>query len=432
MLWWLLPVLLGASVGLLMRWRLRRRIAHRAAAWLALALVPPLGAWLAVLSTRLGPMDGAAMALVAVLAWLAVAHGRFARPVPWLLSLVSLVLALLILEGAVRWGRPPPVLEQAPLSLLAPPSLRPDGLPVAAGDQLIDCALHADIGETTARCLRLGAPPRDRPWLLHLGDSMVFGSGVAPDVALPAQLQRLIPQFAHVNGGVPGSSVDVELALLQRLLTVAKPSLVVLYAMPGNDADEVGTPVESCKAEPPLQLIDGTAHLRCPKPSWAPRPWHRAFLYSRLPLPIAALTDVSWLARHLESLHRLALEPARAHEQRPPGDAAMYGQYVRALAQLLETEHVPLQIVVMPLRRSTYGTFTDARREQLRTALASAASTVLDSQPVLDAAVQREGEAAVYLDQPQGDIHLNPHGLSLLATWLAPQLALPQPVTPTL
>ena len=110
----------------------------------------------------------------------------------------------------------------------------------------------------------------------------------------------------------------------------------------------------------------------------------------------------------------------------------MYGQYVRALAQLLETEHVPLQIVVMPLRRSTYGTFTDARREQLRTALASAASTVLDSQPVLDAAVQREGEAAVYLDQPQGDIHLNPHGLSLLATWLAPQLALPQPVTPTL
>ncbi len=430
-IWWLTPLALGGLLGLLVRCGLRRRLTRTWSAWLPLATVPLLGAWLAALSTRIGAMDGGAMALVATLAFLAVAHRRWGRRLPWLVSLAAAAVCLLGLELAARlWLPPPPVVEHAALSLLVRPSPRPDRLPVAAGDLTVDCALHGGMGEETARCLRLDRPPADKPWVLHLGDSMLFGSGVSPDRALPAQLAERLPRVGHVNAGVPGTSIDVELALLQRVLQTERPNLVVLYAMPGNDADEVDAPTESCAGQAPLAWDGLTPHLRCPQAIWPPRPWYALLLQSRLPLPIAALAGHSWIARHLMWLQFRAIEPPRAHDRAPPTDVAPYQRYLQALRALLRQAGIPLQIVIMPLRRSQYREFTEPRRRQLGAVLRET-QAVVDTQPAIDAAVAREGESAIFLDTPSGDIHLNSHGIGLLAAFLAPQLALPQAASPT-
>ncbi len=430
-IWWLTPIAVGGLLGLVVRWGFLRRARAAWSAWLPLLLAPPLGAWLAVQTGRIGAMDGAALALVAVLTWLAVAHARFARPLPWLMSLGTLLLGLGVLEVATRMGQPPPVIEATTLSLLNNTSPRPDGLPVAAGDLLVNCALHAEIGDETARCLRLGPPPMDKPWVLHLGDSMLFGSGVPPERALPTQLAALLPQVGHLNAGVPGTSIDTELALLLRVLEHAKPGAVVLYAMPGNDADEVDAPTESCDGKAPLELRGTTPVLRCPQAVWATRSWRMQLLHSRLPLPIAALTGVSWLARHLEWLHRLAVEPPRAHEHQPPGDARNYQRYLHALVAVLRQAGVPLQVVVMPLRRSQYAEYVEPRRAQLLAVFRDEDLAIVDTQSALDQWTQQEGEAQLFIDEPHGDIHLNPHGLARLAAFLAPQLPLPQAVSPT-
>ena len=429
-IWWLMPIALGGLLGLVLRWGCLRRARAAWSAWLPLVVGPIFGAWLAVQTGRIGAMDGAALALVTVLTWLAVAHARFAKPLPWLVSLGTLLLGLGTLEVATRMGQPPPVIEATTLSLLNNTSPRPDGLPVAAGDLLVNCALHAEIGEETARCLRLGPLPKDKPWLLHLGDSMLFGSGAPPESALPAQLAALLPQVGHVNAGVPGTSVDTELALLLRVLQVAKPAAVVLYAMPGNDADEVDAPTESCNGQAPLDLRGATPVLRCPQAMWATRSWRMQLLHSRLPLPIAALTGVSWLARHLEWLHRLAVEPPRAHEHQPPGDARNYQRYLHALVAGLRQAGVPLQVVVMPLRRSQYAEYVEPRRAQLLAVFRDEGLAVIDTQPAVDQWTQAEGEAQLFIDEPHGDIHLNPYGLASLAAFLAPQLQLPQAVYP--
>ncbi len=432
LIWWLWPLSMGATIGLFFRWGTVPKPAGRLSALATVLAVPLLFAAQAVQWQRIGAMDGAAMGLVAALAGLAVGHTRFANPKPWLLSAASFTLALVFLEIAARIVLPPPpAIEHQELSLLNRDSPRPDHLPVAAGHALVHCALHGSVGEETSRCLRLDALPHDKPWLLHVGDSMLFGSGVERADALPAQLAKLLPQVAHLNAGVPGTSIDIELALLLRVLKASSPSAVVLYVMPGNDVDEVETPVESCNNALPLDVKGASPQLRCTEAVWPSRPWSALFLQSRLPLPIAGLTDVSWTARQLVWLQHLALEPPKAHDPQPTGDVDAYRRYLAVLAAHLRSAHIPLQLVVMPLRRSAYGAHTEARRAQIHRVLQGLQLPFLDMQPAVDAWVQSHGEAAIFLTQPPGDIHLSAKGLTQLAIFLAPQLILPQGHTPT-
>jgi hypothetical protein len=154
-------------------------------------------------------------------------------------------------------------------------------------------------------------------------------------------------------------------------------------------------------------------------------------LQSPLPLPIAALTEHVWIARHLERLHRLALEPPKAHDARLTANATLYRRYLNALVARVQRANVPLVFVVMPLRRSQYGAHTEVRRAQLLAVLQATGLPIVDTQPAVDAWVGADTEADVFLDQPPGDIHLNAHGLQKLAQFLAPRLGLAQDATPT-
>jgi hypothetical protein len=78
--------------------------------------------------------------------------------------------------------------------------------------------------------------------LLVLGDSLVYGQGVADDQTLPAHLERILTERAErpvrvINGGVRAYATHQELALLRELGPQLAPDVVVLCWY-WNDVDE--------------------------------------------------------------------------------------------------------------------------------------------------------------------------------------------------
>src|SRR5205814_1109215 len=74
--------------------------------------------------------------------------------------------------------------------------------------------------------------------VLHVGDSLVAGTGVAPADAFPAVLGRAQPGVAHVNAGIPGTGTDYQLLLLREWLARLRADVVVHYVF-SNDVDEL-------------------------------------------------------------------------------------------------------------------------------------------------------------------------------------------------
>jgi lysophospholipase L1-like esterase len=72
--------------------------------------------------------------------------------------------------------------------------------------------------------------------LLALGDSLVYGQGVADDETIPAYLERFLNEQARpprvwtvINGGVRAYNTRQELELLEELRERVRPSVVVLF-----------------------------------------------------------------------------------------------------------------------------------------------------------------------------------------------------------
>lgn len=97
-----------------------------------------------------------------------------------------------------------------------------------------------------------GPPPAPaRPVVLVLGDSFVFGEGVALPDTLPARLERAFGSLpgapAFVNAGVPGYGTPEQAARLPALLDELPVRAVLLVAVP-NDA----VPLSDALAAPDL------------------------------------------------------------------------------------------------------------------------------------------------------------------------------------
>ena len=65
--------------------------------------------------------------------------------------------------------------------------------------------------------------------VMHLGDSMTFGDGVAEDEAFPALLDARSPDIVHANYGVWAVGTDFEFLLLQKILAEHAPVRVVQH-----------------------------------------------------------------------------------------------------------------------------------------------------------------------------------------------------------
>lgn len=419
----LAPLLLGLLLALPLRWRLRRRVALHGAWLAALALlVPALGAEIALRTGLVGALDGAALLALTGLTWLVAVERRFERPLPWLLALASLLLSLAGAEALLRLGPRPPVIETERLTLPLHNATRPDGGTMHKAEALVHCALYATVGSETGRCLRLRELPTAGPWVLHLGDSMVFGSGVDAERAFAARLPALTPGLDHRNGGIPGVSIDLQLGLLQRVLALARPTEVWLHIMPGNDLEELDLPSDFCDGAPAMLRDAQGVRPRCPTPRWRRGSWWRRVLASQMPLPLAALAASSWLVRDLAVVQRRALESKRSYRPDVGADPEGYAAYLAALRATLHAAGVPLRVSLMPMRPSAYEDSSEPRRARVRAILGAAGLPVWDSQPLVDAWVAEGGEGAVFRDEPPGDIHLNEPGHQRLAEALAAQL----------
>ena len=99
-------------------------------------------------------------------------------------------------------------------------------------------------------------PPGDRPAMLVLGNSFVWGVEVEAEERFTERLRADLPAMNIVNAGVPGYSTDQEYLLLQRLWPRVKPNAVVLIFGGG---DRVGNSTNYLYGafKPYLAKIDG-------------------------------------------------------------------------------------------------------------------------------------------------------------------------------
>ena len=141
-------------------------------------------------------------------------------------ALISSVVCLGALElGGRIWApRPAP-----PPRGLIEDELLGWGLPVDSrfmwqGHQVTTNSMGLRGREPTATAV----PPR----VLAVGDSSVFGFGLADEQTFPAQLERLLAPAGAiqvVNGGVPGYTCPQSAAQVGRLREIASPDVLVIY-----------------------------------------------------------------------------------------------------------------------------------------------------------------------------------------------------------
>jgi len=158
-----------------------------------------------------------------------------------LFSFVVLLLGLGVVEVAVRIVVGHPGAERLPLALVRAHRTR--------GWEMVPNSVHYTyLHRVSVNSLGLRGPelpPRKAPdelRILVVGDSMVYGQGVADEDTVPVQLERALgePSVRAINGGLRAYSTAQELALLRHLGPEIQPDLVVLcWFWNDLDADPV-------------------------------------------------------------------------------------------------------------------------------------------------------------------------------------------------
>jgi len=422
-LWWGAPIGAGALAGAVGRRVVGRRVEGRLAlgAWL---LVPAVVLGAAGFAIRtLGLWDLVTMGLVAGFCAACVAHGSLARAWRLLPSGAVLVAGLLTLEAASRGMLPTPAAfpPLAELSFAIEGNVRHRGAArLHAQSAETACAWRFDP-EARDRESRVGSPARDRPIVLHVGDSMTYGSGVDATETFVARLGALDPARTHVNAGVPGTSLDFQLGWTLVLTDLLAPRVVVLHVTPANDLDEIDRPYPCCDAGPMFDWAGARPTSRCERQSWrAPSGLGRWYIaHSPPPYPLRVATAGSYLARHVAGAWIRATE--RFARDVEPGRALAAERYEALLGVLRErllTRGVELVLVILPVRGATAEMRARDPTVAFQRPAAAMGVRALDSLAFFDGLVATETEAGVYLDVPPGNPHFNARGHERFARWL--------------
>jgi len=148
----------------------------------------------------------------------------------------------------------------------------------------------------------------DRPRVLVLGDSYVWGFGVNDDEVFTELLRRNLPNAEIVNLGVSGYSTDQELLLYSNEGWRYKADLVVLVVTENDPLGNLLTQQYVIYGKPAYQLRDGALELiNQPVPQ---TPWWKL-----------ALTQVAMRSYVLTGVNRYLY--SRAIAGRPAADAAV-------------------------------------------------------------------------------------------------------------
>ncbi len=434
----LAPFLAGYTLGIPLRaprrravvWLRRMRVvvaaAVPAAAFLLVPVFESFASWdllLAALLLGAGLLCGAAVPRRRPLVRVA-------------LGLLVAALPLAVVEAGARWWLPPPQ-EFPDVGLARFPwqfssRIDPDRCPALYPD-----AALRNAGDPFTFAARTREPDARPQRVVHVGDSLVAGTGVALEGTFPAQLARLQPRVAHVNAGFPGTGNDYHLLIVRRWLARVRADLVVQYVF-ANDPDENDRRSACCGDEPLLR--DGAFEASCEGPR---APTGALSLLRRAPPPyvLRVATGFSAAARHAAvAIARAAnfdhggLEPALDH-------ATVLRRRARMVA-LLEESHREIvargarhALVYLPDRAALeQGGWVAKREEEMRAAVAAAAlqmgAASIDAAEFFHDALRAKRFDALF--RPHGDVHFSAEGHRAFAEWLAPRLAPLLPSAPAL
>jgi hypothetical protein len=427
--------LLPLGTGLFLGKALRRLLSQRrkgALFAIAAVVVPALSALLVDARIQLiGAWDALYVGVAAGAGLLLALHRAVADAKNLALLLGSCIVGVFALEVASRLILPPPPAfpsAEAPTLFLSELLRFKPGRTFSttqAGLAVCD-ALYGD-DRPTAQDPGTAFPatwnPRSdaREHILHLGDSMVFGSGHA---RFTDRLNELEPLVEHVNAAIAGTGPDVYLALLRRFLAQHRFTAVVMHLTP-NDYGDVDQRQYSCSGWLPLLMYgpSGT-RLRFPTPRSPQDESRLAWLMQNSPPPyiLRAAVGFSSSAAHLSA--------ALVHTGRRLG--YMYGDeddrvreahlaaILRDARDELQARHIPFVVDILRDRGAVEaGTPTqDGWDDKLEQIAKDVGIVTMDTWEPLVAAARR-GEN-VYMSKQ--DPHFNYAGHVLIAAWLHEEL----------
>lgn len=435
------PLILGSLIG----YAVRRLAGHRLAGFvlaISLACGPPLLTTLLVARFPIiGIWDGLLEGLLLGAAVVAGAHRVFAEGAKLVLAATTLLVCLFLLEWVCRFYLPPPPAfpnEDTPNLLLA------DALRVGIMNQswetrskeLVCSVVYGDQYPRiiSASVLEKGValPQEITPradsvrHILHVGDSMTFGMGVAPDEKFTEELERLEPGTQHINLGIPGTAPDAYLLVLQKWLAEhatdqRRPvDLVVMHVFEGNDLSSLDD-AYPCSGWRSLLIYEGDkAAIRYPKAipvdlGQAGFTWLR--YNSPPPYLIRVLMPHSYAAAHLGAAIVISGRAQPLWVKQSEDTALQHLERILATAQDdLQKRGIAFVLVVIPDRRwvenpTTFGHVTPrilrvAERLQM---------PALDAWDAIADAVARGDR--IFMDAAW-DPHFNAAGHALIAQWL--------------
>jgi len=434
------PTLFGWIVG----WAMRPVLQPLSSPWrwfvaILVALVP-LALALPVASAipAIGSWD-----VLMVFGWIALSMTLSATHDPATHSSAAMVviplLTLLMLEGTARWALPTP-------TTIYPPA-REARLVVSFSvrDPPCDAIFPETTGFIEGRSLDAGDGIVK---VVHVGDSMVWGNGVSREEGFVSLLGGLQPGVAHINSGTPAAGLEGHLLVAGHWIEQSRPDLVVVYAFIGNDLHDIDRAYPCCGMGPLMDWQGPQPTPRCDRLEWT---FPTGVLLSGSPPPYPLRVATGWsafaahatmgfdninrwiLARQLFNVNFAATKDLPMEER-----LAKVDRILTALRDRFAKDGIPLVLVVLPYRETlaraqglepaandVWGTLENGRAGHNRVVDTAhgLGIDVLDSWPLLAAAIERDGVDKWFARDYPGDVHFSAEGHALLAEWLAPQLA---------
>jgi hypothetical protein len=252
--------------------------------------------------------------------------------------------------------------------------------------------------------------------VLHLGDSMAFGFGLARGETFTAELDRLQSGVQHINAAIPGTAPDAYLALLDSWIEAHRIDAVVMHVYEGNDLDGLDSVYPCCDWQSLLVYGGDGAALRCRQPT-QPALGRAGFTWLRYHTPppylLRAAIGSSSAAAHIAAA--MNREPYFLFEQPFATRLGHLEQILRTARATLEARGIAFAVHVLPARSWLEASETWQRHgPSIVEAAQRAGVSALDTSDVLRTAVA--GGQSLFFENR--DIHFNANGHRLLAKWL--------------
>jgi len=433
-----IPIAAGAAIGVSLR-RLRGRRFGGVIAALLFVAAPTLA--VTALTLRwpvIGPWDALLEGALLGMGVVWTAHRAFVGGREVALGLTALLVSFLLLEAACRLFLPPPpafAIAGGPNFWLAD-AMRAGTQNHAWGlrSKEVVCSVVYEeqypgiLDASTERDIvvprRFQPRPGARRRILHLGDSMTFGFGVARDEAFSALLERLDPETQHINGAIPGVAPDAYLLVLRRWLALHPIDAVIMHVFEGNDVGGLDDRYPCCEWQSLLTYDQtGGVEVHCPTASRvdlgkAGVTWLR--YNAPPPYLVRALVGRSHAAAHVAAaiINTMPYHPLPIEAQ--PGIKLQHlAAVLRSARDELAGRNLPFTVVVLPSRNWV----EDQRAEHLAPEIVRISEAlqipVLDASQAMTTAVI-DGRSA-FLEAP-GDPHFSVTGHAVIAAWLHEKL----------